>query len=65
MPESIDSGEFDDIKLEKDEFEDYTPENEIDFEKDSSRFIRKYSLLKRNSFISSFLSFFNLLMNRP
>lgn len=58
MPESIDSGEFDDIKLEKDEFEDYTPENEIDFEKDSSRFIRKYSLLKRNSFISSFLSFF-------
>lgn len=44
------------LKLEKDDFEDYIPDEEIDFEKDSNKFIRKYSLIKRNSFISSFLS---------
>lgn len=48
----------DEVQLEKDDFEDYIPEEEIDFEKNGNSFIRKYSILKRNSFLCTFFSFF-------
>lgn len=46
-----------DIKLEKDEFEEYLPKAEINDEKDARRLLRKTSIKKRNYFISTVLSF--------
>ena len=42
--------------LESDEFDDYTPENEIVTEKDNKKFIRNFSIKKRRSFIVSCFS---------
>ena len=56
MPIGSDTEEIDELKLEKDDFEDYIPQEEINLEKDAPRFLRKFSIIKRNSFISGFLS---------
>lgn len=40
------------VTLEKDEFEEYTPKNEIKTEKDLKVYIRKFSIKKRKSFLS-------------
>ncbi|MBR6533217.1 MAG: cation-translocating P-type ATPase [Clostridia bacterium] len=40
------------VTLEKDEFEDFVPQNEIKSETDAKKYIRKFSLSKRRSFLS-------------
>ena len=49
LPTDSDSDTNDQVQLEKDDFEDFIPETEVDFEKNANSFIRKYSLQKRNS----------------
>lgn len=46
------------VTLEKNEFEDFIPETEFETETDGKKLIRKFSLSKRRSFISSCLSVF-------
>ena len=57
LPTDSDSDTNDQVQLEKDDFEDFIPETEVDFEKNANSFIRKYSLQKRNSFICTVFSF--------
>lgn len=40
------------VTLEKDEFEDFTPQDEIRSEADAKKYIRKFSILKRRSFLA-------------
>jgi len=57
LPNDSDSEISDKVQLEKDDFEDFIPDTEVDFEKNANSFIRKYSLFKRNSFICTVVSF--------
>ncbi len=43
--------------LEKSEFEEYVPKNEINTEKDAVRIKRFYAVLRRDSFFTTFVSF--------
>ncbi len=56
IPEKNDFGDTGEIKLEKDDFEDFIPDEELDAEKNGSKFIRKYSIIKRNSFLATGIS---------
>lgn len=52
------SEDSDEVQLEKNEFEDYTPKEEFDSSKNAGKFIRKFSINKRNSFVITFFSIF-------
>ncbi len=56
IPERDDFDNTGEIKLEKDDFEDFVPEEELDPEKNGSKFIRKFSIIKRNSFLATVIS---------
>ena len=44
------------VQLEKNEFEDYVPKEEFDYGKNANRLIRKYSIRKRNYFLTTTVS---------
>lgn len=44
------------VQLEKNEFEDYIPKEEFDYGKNANRLIRKYSIRKRNYFLTTTVS---------
>ena len=44
--------------LEKSEFEEFVPENEIENDKDALKIKRHYAILRRNSFFATLISFF-------
>jgi len=46
------------VKLEKNEFEEYVPKEEIENEKDIPKFVRMLSIKKRRAFLQTVLSFF-------
>ena len=52
------SRDSDEIQLEKNEFEDYTPKEEFDSSKNAGKFIRKFSINKRNNFVITFFTIF-------
>ncbi|MBQ4119664.1 MAG: cation-translocating P-type ATPase [Clostridia bacterium] len=54
--ENISSGET--IELEKSEFEDFVPEEEIENESNIKKYIRKFSIAKRRGFLVTVFSFF-------
>ncbi len=54
--ENISSGEK--IELEKSEFEDFVPEEEIENESQIKKYIRKFSIAKRRRFLVAVFSFF-------
>ena len=56
IPEKDDFASTGEIRLEKDDFEEFIPDEELDTEKNGSKFIRKYSIIKRNSFLSTAIS---------
>ncbi len=47
----------DEVRLEKNEFEDFVPELEYKSQKDSGKLVRHFSIEKRRAFIASFFSF--------
>ncbi len=57
------------VELEKSDFDDYVPQNEIKSDIDSKRFLRIFSIKKRNYFLVSaasvFLTFLLLIMKMP
>ncbi len=57
------------VELEKSDFDDYVPQNEIKSEIDSKRFLRIYSIKKRNAFLASgasiLFTFLLLIMKLP
>lgn len=57
------------VELEKSDFDDYVPQNEIKSEIDSKRFLRIFSIKKRNYFLAStaslFLTFLLIIMKMP
>ncbi len=57
------------VELEKSDFDDYVPQNEIKSEIDSKRFLRVFSIKKRNYFLASgasvFLTFLLAIMKMP
>ncbi len=57
------------VELEKSDFDDFVPQNEIKSEIDSKRFVRAYSVKKRNAFLASsasiFFTFLLLIMKMP
>lgn len=57
------------VELEKSDFDDYIPQNEIKSDIDSKRFLRIFSIKKRNYFLVSaasvFLTFLLLIMKMP
>lgn len=57
------------VELEKSDFDDYVPQNEIKSDIDSKRFLRIFSIKKRNYFLISaasvFLTFLLLIMKMP
>lgn len=52
--ENISSGQ---IELEKSEFDDFVPEEEIENETQIKKYIRKFSIAKRRNFLITFFSF--------
>ncbi len=46
------------VQLEKNEFEEYVPKEEFDIQKNAGKFIRKYSVKKRNCFLTTTVSIF-------
>jgi len=55
LPGNYSAENNDEVKLEENEFDEFVPKDEITTEKDGRRILRKYSLNKRKSFISSFI----------
>ncbi len=57
------------VELEKSDFDDYVPQNEIKSDIDSKRFLRIFAIKKRNYFLVSaaslFLTFLLLIMKMP
>lgn len=57
------------VELEKSDFDDYVPQNEIKSDIDSKRFLRIFAIKKRNYFlvsaVSLFLTFLLLIMKMP
>ncbi len=62
--EDIKSSTPDQVTLENNEFEDFVPENEINSEIDFKKYIRLFSIKKRNYFLTVSLSFiFTILLS--
>ncbi len=55
FPESTPEPEA--VQLEKNEFEDYVPVEELDCQKNAGKIIRKFAIKSRNSFLITILSF--------
>lgn len=62
IPDSTDEDIGDEVILQKNDFEEYVPEDELNDEKDAGRLTRKFSVKKRNFFISSVVSVFITLL---
>ena len=54
--EDISSTSGNRVELEKTEFDDFVPQNEIKSEIDAKRFLRSFSIKKRNYFLTTFVS---------
>lgn len=57
IPETVSEDTEVHHSLEKSEFEEYIPKNEIETEKDAIKIKRFYALARRNSFFATFISF--------
>lgn len=55
LPETA-AEESDEIQLEKNEFEEFTPDKEVSSNKDAVQLVREFSIKKRRSFICVFFS---------
>ncbi len=58
IPDNDYKEETDNVKLEKDDFEDFIPDEELIPEKETGRFLKKFFIKKRNSFVSAIISIF-------
>ncbi len=56
LPETY--SEPQDVQLEQDEFEDYIPQEELDCKENAGKFLKKFSINRRNYFLISTVSIF-------
>ncbi len=50
------SEDYEELQLEKNEFEDFVPDEELEGNKNAGKLIRKFSIIKRNNFLITFIS---------
>lgn len=58
LPETVNETADEELRLEKDAFDEYTPKEEYTDEKSGAKLLRKFYIAKRNSFITAVLSIF-------
>lgn len=58
IPEVISENTEEDVKLQKNDFEEYVPKEEFTEQAQAAKFVRKFSIIKRRTFIQTVFSFF-------